>query len=309
MSPIVLPRDRSVGAGAWAGTRFVLGADRGLVQLWNVMNGKAEAGPVLHGLSSKAQVRSVAAAVGGQVVAAVDAFFGPAKPGQQFGPSEGELAVWRGGRLVGGKPLNLHNFGDVVALSPDGSTAAVSADTSERRPVQVLIVDTSTGNIERHITVPNASGSVTALAFAADGTLATGSWSGIVDLWNPKTGQPIGHRTLVAPAPVASIAFSPDGTTFATSGGSSGGTSIWGTATGQQLGSNFPGGDGQWGSVAYTPDDRYLISVFGDDTAYRWPATLDAWARQACRVAGERSFTRDEWRRLVGSRSYSKVCS
>src|SRR5205814_201307 len=226
-------------------------------------------------------VRSVATARGGQVVAAVDAFFGPPPPGQQFGLPDGEFAIWRDGRLVGGKPRNLHNFGDAVALSPDGSTAAVSADSPDPDlPDQVLIVDTSTGSIERRINVPNASGSVTALAFSPDGTLASGTWSGIVNLWNPKTGQAIGHRTLVAPAPVASIAFSPDGTTFATSGGSSGGTRIWGTATQRQLGSDFPGGDGQWGNVAYTPDARYLISVFGDDTAYRWPATLLAWDRQ-----------------------------
>src|SRR5262249_60038649 len=137
------------------------------------------------------------------------------------------------------------------------------------------------------ITVPNASGAVAALAFAPDGTLATGTWSGIVNLWNPKTGQSIGHSTgtLVAPAPVAAIAFSPDGKTFATSGGSSGGTRIWVTSTQQQLGSDFPGGEGQWGSVAYTPDGRYLISVFGDGTGYRWPVSPSAWEKHACQVA------------------------
>src|SRR5207245_4354368 len=116
---------------------------------------------------------------------------------------------------------------DAVALTADGLTAAVAADAPPGRPVHVLIVDARTGRIERTITVANASGSVTALAFSPDGRLASGTWSGIVDLWNAKTGVSIGHRTLVAPAPVASIAFSPDGKSFATSGGSSGGTSIW----------------------------------------------------------------------------------
>jgi WD40 repeat protein len=257
---------------------------------------------VLHGLSPKGQVRAVATAGGGQVVAAADGFFSSAT-----GPPEGELGIWRDGRLVGGNPLKLHNFGGAVALSPDGSTAAVAVG-SGAPSVPVLIVDTSTGNIERRITVPNASGSVTALAFAPDGTLASGSWSGIVNLWNPMTGQAIGHRMLVAPAPVASIAFSPDGRTFATSGGSSGGASIWETATQRQLGSNFPGGDGFWGGVAYSPDDRFLLSLFSDGTAYRWPVKVDAWEQQACKVAG-RNFTREEWRRFVGGRSYSKVCS
>jgi WD40 repeat protein len=129
-----------------------------------------------------------------------------------------------------------------------------------------------------------------------------------VNLWNPKSGTGIGHRTLVAPAPVASIAFSPDGRTFATSGGSSGGTSIWETATQRQLGSDFPGGQGQWGSVAYTPDRNYLLSLFGDGTAFRWPVTLGAWEQQACKVAG-RNFNTEEWSRFVGGRSPSRVCS
>jgi WD40 repeat protein len=129
----------------------------------------------------------------------------------------------------------------------------------------------------------------------------------IVTLWNPKTGESIGHQTLVAPAPVAGIAFSADGRTFATTGGSSGGARIWVTASEQQLGSDFPGGADQWGNIQYTPDGRYLIYVFGDGTAYRWPVSLKVWEAHACTVAG-RNFTREEWRRFVGGRSYSTVC-
>jgi WD40 repeat protein/class 3 adenylate cyclase len=306
LAPVALAKNRSVGAVAWAGTRLVLGADQGLVQLWDVAGSRPRGGPALRGLSSNGQVRAVATAAGGHVVAAVDAEYGQPKPGQ-IPPHEGEFAIWRGGRLVGGKPLHLNGFGDAVALSPDGATAAVSADAPPGHPAHVLLVNTRTGGLLRTITVPNASGSVTALAFAPGVTLATGTWSGIVNLWNPQTGQGIGNSTLVAPAPVASIYFSPDGKTFATSGGSSGGSRIWETATFQQVGSDFPGGEGQWGAEAYTPNGRYLISVFGDGTAYRWPVSLTAWENQACRVAG-RNFTPEEWQRFAGGRSYSTVC-
>ena len=54
-------------------------------------------------------------------------------------------------------------------------------------------------------------------------------------------------------------------------------------------------------------DGRYLIVVFGDGTAYRWPVTPDAWERQACSVAA-RNFTPEEWRRFVSGRSFSTVC-
>ncbi len=303
---VALARGRNVGAGAWAGKRFVLGGDRGLVQFWNVGTRTAHPENKLRGLSPQALVRSLATAEGGRVVAATDGWYGPA-PKNAGPPQEGEFAVWRDGKLSGGKPLNLHTFGDTVALSPDGSTAAVGTEPVGAGAAHVLIVETATGKVERILEPKAANGGITALAFSPDGTLATGAWSGIVDLWNPKTGQSIGHQTLVAPAPLAGIAFAPDGKTFATTGGSSGGARIWVTATQQQLGSDFPGGAGQWGNIGYTPDGRYLIYVFGDGTAYRWPISLDAWEQHACAVAG-RNFTPEEWQRFVGGRAYSRVC-
>jgi WD40 repeat protein len=302
---VTLARNRNVGAGAWAGKRFVLGGDRGLVQLWDVGHGKSRPETVLHGLSPQALVRSLATAEGGSVIAAVDGWYGP-PPKNQGPPEEGQLAIWRGGRLVG-SPLNLHAFGDAVALSRDGSTVAVGTDALPGQPVQVLIVNSHTAKIERRIVVNHAAGSVIALAFAPDGTLATGAWSGVVDLWNPHTGHQIGQPTLAAGAPVAAISFSPDGQTFATTGGSSGGTRLWVTATQQQLGSDFPGGAGQWGNVGYTPDGRYLFTVFGDGTGYRWPVTLGSWEQHACKIAG-RNFTQEEWRRFVRAGSYELAC-
>jgi WD40 repeat protein len=245
-------------------------------------------------------VRSLASADGGRVIAAVDGWYGT-PPKNEGPPEEGELAIWRDGQLVSA-PLKLHTFGDAVALSTDGSTAAATTEDA-----RVLIVNTRTGKLERTIRPQNAAGSLPSVAFSPDGTLATGSWSGIVDLWNPRTGTEVGHPTLVAGAPVAAISFSPDGKTFATSGGSSGSARIWVTATQQQLGSDFPGGAGQWGNVAYSPDGRYLLAVYGDGTADRWPVSLSVWEQHACAVAG-RNLTPEEWARFVGGRSYSRVC-
>jgi class 3 adenylate cyclase len=79
------------------------------------------------------------------------------------------------------------------------------------------------------------------------------------------------------------------------------------TATLQQLGADLPGGQGLWGNLAFTPDGRYLLVVFGDGTAYRWPATVSAWEHHACTVAG-RNFTREEWSRYVIGRGYATTC-
>src|SRR5262249_5262733 len=107
VATISMASGRSVGAGAWAGKRFVLGADRGLVQLWDVADGTPAPRAVLRGLSKQGQVTSIATADGGRLVAAAAGWSGP--PPQSGGPppQEGELAIWRDGKLVGDKPLNL----------------------------------------------------------------------------------------------------------------------------------------------------------------------------------------------------------
>ncbi len=166
------------------------------------------------------------------------------------------------------------------------------------------MIDPGTGHVLRTLRPETGAN---ALAFAPDGTLATGSWAGIVTLWNPRTGASIGHPTLVAPAPVASIAFDPSGKTFATAAGPSGHAKLWASATLQQVGSDLPGGDGLWGRAAYTPDGRTLFVVFADGSASRWPVTSSAWEAHACAVAG-RNLTREEWSRFVTGQPYATTC-
>jgi WD40 repeat protein len=149
---------------------------------------------------------------------------------------------------------------------------------------------------------------VTAVAFARDGTLATGMNSGVVRLWNPSTGEEIGHPTQVAAAPVASISFHPDGETFATAGGSDGVVKIWTTQTQQQFGDAFPGPPGLWGHAQFVGSGNRLVVVYGGGEAFVWPTSLAAWKQHACAVAG-RNLTREEWARFVGNRPYTNVCA
>ncbi len=131
MATISLASRRTVGAGAWAGDRFVLGADRGLVQIWDVAGVEPKPFAALHGLSHQGQLRSVATGAGGRVVAAVDSWDGPDPKNGGPPPHEGELGIWRDGRLVG-KPINLNAYGNAVAMSRDGSTVAVATDDGAR---------------------------------------------------------------------------------------------------------------------------------------------------------------------------------
>jgi WD40 repeat protein/DNA-binding SARP family transcriptional activator len=297
---IALAPGDAVRAAAWSGPRLVLGTDHGAVELWKV-RGTPRLVRALPGLESRGDhpVRSLATADAGRLVAAVDGYQGPRPRGGGPTPEEGALAVWRDGRLVGGKAVDLHTHGNGVAFSADSSMLAVATDDG-----RVLVLDPATNRIER--TIRPQTGAV-AVAFAADGTLATGSYAGVVDLWNPRTGREIGRPTLVAASPVGSIAFDPTGKTFVTTGGPSGGARIWATSTQQQFGADLPGGEGAESNAAYTPDGRYLLVVLDDGTVLRWPARVEAWEQHACAVAG-RDFTREEWARLVGSRPYARTC-
>ena len=78
-------------------------------------------------------------------------------------------------------------------------------------------------------------------------------------------------------------------------------------ATQQQFGATLPGDPGQSGNARYTPDGSKLIVVYRDGKGFVWPVSLRAWEDHACAVAG-RNFTREEWSRFVGGRSYTRVC-
>ena len=151
-----------------------------------------------------------------------------------------------------------------------------------------------------------AGGGPEVVAFAPDQTLTTGSWAGIVQRWNPKNGRQIGHPTLVAASPVASISFDSTGQRFATAGGSDGLAKIWTADTTQQFGAAFPGHPGQWGNAQFTPDGSKLIVVYQDGTRSSGRSLSCRLEDHACAVAG-RNFTHEEWSRQ-GGHSYTRVC-
>jgi WD40 repeat protein len=114
---------------------------------------------------------------------------------QGTGATDGHLAVWRAatGALVA-SPLDLGQPGDSVGFSPSGTQLAVGV--LDRGPA--LIVDPSSGRIRRTLQPLGSADQepIISLAFAPDGTLATGSWAGIVQLWNAANGRTVGHPVL-----------------------------------------------------------------------------------------------------------------
>jgi WD40 repeat protein/DNA-binding SARP family transcriptional activator len=289
---------------AWSSTgELAVSGDDGRVQLWD-MRGRPRLVRALRGLRSmnglREAVTTTAFSPDGRMVAAADMNHTPAAVPYLFGT----IAVWN----ISGKRLWLttgHGRISTVAFSPDGRTIAACRDDGS-----VLLYDARTGHLKRTLHPEGTSNLLfTTAAYTPDGRmLATGTAAGIVQLWNPVRGAQIGHPTLVAAAPVASIAFDPAGDTFATAGGSDGLAKLWTTKTQQQFGATFPGDPGQWGNAQYTPDGSKLIVVYQDGTGFIWPVSLNAWEEHACAVAG-RNFTHEEWSRLVGGRRYSAVCA
>ena len=99
-----------------------------------------------------------------------------------------------------------HDVGD-IALSPDGSTAAVA----RRFRPEFDLWDVKTGKVAR--TFRGHTGWLNAVAFAPDGkTLATCAWDRTIRFWDP-SADPIAHRpTTARPVVYASdAAFRPDG--------------------------------------------------------------------------------------------------
>jgi WD40 repeat protein/DNA-binding SARP family transcriptional activator len=289
---------------AWSSTgELAVTGDGGHVQLWDV-RGRPRLVRTLRGLRSvnrrREAVTTTAFSPDGRMVAAGDMNHTP--PAVPY--LLGTIAVWN----TSGKRLWLKSGrGRIssVAFSPDGRTIAASRDDGS-----VLLYDARTGHRERTLHLEGTGDLYyTTAAFTPDGKLlASGTAAGIVQLWNPTTGAQIGHPTLVAAAPVASIAFDPAGGAFATAGGSDGFVKLWTTKTQQQFGATLPGDPGQWGNAQYTPDGSQLIVVYQDGTGAVWPVSLPAWEEHACAVAG-RNFTREEWARFVGNRHYSPVCA
>jgi WD40 repeat protein len=323
------PDHSIIAALAWSPRGLVIGGPSGRVAIWSVRRKRwspvrrlgglrVPGGPravleLRYGLDSEPQqlvtvpetVEAVATSASGSLVAAADLDH---RAGNK--PPAARLALWnaRTGRRRWLIDLRNESIGGegahALAFSPDGRTIAVGLDDG-----RVRIVDLSSGRIDR--TIGKAGGETTgvvALAFAPNGTLATGTWAGVVQLWNPRTGADLARPTEVAAAPVASIAFARDGRTLATTGGSDGLAKIWSATTLQNFAATSPGDPGHWGRAAYTPNGRDLIVVYDDGTGFLWPSRLDAWERHACAVAG-RNFTRAEWARLVPGRGYHRVCA
>jgi WD40 repeat protein len=293
-----------ITAIAWStGDELAIAGMGGRVQLWNI----AARPRRVRSFAGMTSTTGLAAAVNQLAFSPDGRMLAAAGVNHTRGntPPLGSVAVWQTatGKVLW-KRANRQGPADSVAFSRDGKRLALGLEIGFGAVDQ--IVDPTSGRVERLIRPLGGSASQS-LAFAPDGTLATGSWAGIVQRWDVSTGKQLGHPLLAMPAPVSSISFDPTGNEFATGGGSGGFVKLWDTHTLQQLGAAFPGEPGQWANAQFAPDGSELVTLYSNGRGTVWPGTVRAWEDHACRVAG-RNLTREEWRRFVRGRAYSKVC-
>lgn len=301
---LTVPRAATITALAWspAGSELAVGGDGGVLQLWDVsgvphlVRALRTLRPPSHFLEG---VQSVAFSADDRLIAASDAT-------ERSGgtPVSGRVAIWR---TRTGAPvttaLKFAASGNDVAFSRDGRLLAVALGDG-----RVLILDSSNGRQIRTIhPLQGDNGGTLSLAFAPNGTLATGTYAGVVQLWNPSTGAPISHPALVAAAPVASIAFDRAGGRFATAGGPEGGLKLWFTSSLQQDGATLDPEQGTSGNGQFTPNGQLLLAVNANGHGSLWPVNPAALANHACAVAG-RNLTHEEWSRFITGYRYSQVC-
>jgi WD40 repeat protein len=307
---LTIPRAATITALAWSpvGSELAVGGNDDRLQLWDVRGAPhlvrtlTMAPPTRH---VPGAIQSVAFSADGRLIAASDVSNNLAK----FAVNE-RIAIWqtRTGAPIT-SALQRGTFANAVAFSPDGRLLAVATgDEVEGGDGRVLILDSSNGTQLQTIhPLESDNGGTTSLAFAPNGTLATGTYAGIVQLWHPSTGASISHPVLVAAAPVASIAFDPSGQRFATAGGPEGGLKLWFTSSLQQDGATLDPEEGTAGNAQFTPDGQLLLAINADGHGSLWPVSTPALANHACAVAG-RNLTREEWSRFITGYRYSQVC-
>ena len=298
-----------ITALAWspAAPVIAVAGHAGFVQLWNVSGSPRPAQTMLglHAVLGRPEaIQALAFSPDGSQLAATDRNETHPTPDIPALPAA-FLATWQTdtGALVG-PPRELEvgsgtGRSDQLAFSPDGSLLAAGIPDG-----RVLVLDTASGATTETLSPPSGA---TSVAFAPNGTLATGTAAGTVDLWNPSTGQALAPALIAASAPITSLTFEPDGQRFVTAGYEDGSVKLWFSSTLQQEGPALHTDAGTTSAVAFAARGHGLLDVQDTGRAFTWPTSLSAWEARACQVAG-RNFTREEWVRLVAQPGYAPVC-
>jgi WD40 repeat protein/serine/threonine protein kinase/tetratricopeptide (TPR) repeat protein len=165
-----------------------------------------------------------------------------------------------------GPPLRhfISPFFGAVAFSPDGRTVLTGGNSDKTARMWDVASCQPVGPPLVHQSL------VIAVAFSPDSkTITTASGDGMVQMWYPLTGAPVGPPLRLSAGPL--LAISPDGRTCVVASGI-GTVQWWDVATRTPLGERFLH-PGTVEAVAFSPDGRAAVLTSGEDGMARlWDA-------------------------------------
>ena len=288
----VKPKGAVITALAWshAAPELAVGGSSGLVQLWRIdgtprlarslsglepIHGQPEA---IQGLAFSPDGRLIAASNNSETVQnTAGSYRDPEHPDNRLA----SLAIWRtsSGKLSGSKGLGTGTARfDPIAFSPNGRLVAVSAPDGRD-----LVVDATTTQTRQTIQ-PIGGEHTGSLAFAPDGTLATSTLSGIVQLWNPISGKQIAGPLPVSAGSVSSIAFDPTGQRFATTASQDGTVKLFATSTLQQEGITLNTDQRAASTATFDPRGNSLLVINDHGNGFTWPTSVPAGSSAPARL-------------------------
>ena len=186
------------------------------------------------------------------------------------GTEDGTICIWD---VTTGTHSKKHTMNDVrdVIFSPDRSTIATLSWE------KIRFWNIATGNLHQTLTANIGRDFLTAvlspdgctLAISEDGTYTLGE-NCPINLWNITTRKRIKTLTTVWEG-TSSMAFSPDGSTFANDAGILANYSIhlWDIATGERL-KTFTGHETNVHSLTFSPDGDRLAAGCEDSSIHLW---------------------------------------
>ena len=312
----VQPGLADITALAWSptGQLLAVGGHSDLVQLWRI-DGTPRLVRALSGLhpitGAPEAIQAIEFSPNSRLIAADEVIV----PSQLAGDSSTSdsssraalLALWQTdtGRLSSGLyPLDLGRGPapfDPLAFSPNSRLVAVSGPDGRN-----LIIDSATAQ-KRPLRQPTGHQYTRSLAFSPNGTLATGTVNGTVELWDPISRESTAGPLLVTAGPVSSVAFDSTGQRFVTTASQDGSVKLFATSTLQQEGPTLNTPPGAASTATFAPRGNSLLVANDDGNAFTWPVTLTAMEQRACDIAG-RNLTHQEWNQFVPGKSYTRIC-
>jgi len=218
---------------------------------------------------------------------------------------------------------------DIVSVSPDGRTLAVSTELDNT----VYVVDASTfrriaGPVRGGFTGVSAfsrnghmlalaaddgdglalldmpsgrvrweNGSfvdVSSLGFSPDGRLiVAGSSDGTIATFDTSSGRRLAGPQVAHPGGVEAVAFAPDGQIIL-SGADDGTVRLWDAAELRPLGEPLRASDNAGAFATFSADGASILALDATGRITTWDATVGKWLARACSIAGHRDFTSEE---------------